>query len=96
MARTRLWQLASCTEASIFTRYHKTNEPLLSKPLTDSDGLQRAKSEDNGVWTEGSNACVGGVDQNSAPGLQAKEASNGQVAVDDCSLLWLAPEPAWA
>ncbi len=30
------------------------NEPLLSKPLSDANGLQKAYSEDTGVWTEGS------------------------------------------
>ena len=37
------------------------NEPLLSKPLTDSEGLQKAYSEDTGVWTQGSTMYVAGT-----------------------------------
>ena len=41
-----------------FTRYRKMNEPLLAKPLSDADGLQKAHGEDTGVWSEGSKPCM--------------------------------------
>ena len=37
------------------------NEPLMSKPLSDAEGLQKAYGEDTGVWTEGSTVYVAGT-----------------------------------
>ena len=37
------------------------NEPLLTTPLSDAEGLQKAYSEDSGVWTEGSTMYVAGT-----------------------------------
>ena len=37
------------------------NEPLMSKPLSDAEGLQKAYGEDSGVWTEGSTMYVAGT-----------------------------------
>ena len=37
------------------------NEPLLTTPLSDAEGLQKAYSEDTGVWTEGSTMYVAGT-----------------------------------